>query len=578
MNRFNFLRQFVLFAILGLLAPCALSVELFAKNPAVKTSLTPLEIFRLTASQWSGDIFLLPKKGNFMLDASELNPKNWQSSTINGRLIPPHPITMHGVAWDYDLRIPIVFYDPTGNWFKKGQYNELAVQQDIAPTLASILDVPAPAKNGGRVLKEAMIGGLTAANKKEKPKAIIIFVQDQMGRQYLAAQPGKAKFYESLISNGANYRNGSVAHVDVETSVGHAAIGTGAWPGEHGVSGNNLFHTGIWRQVAAMGIQTGPSDASKKVSPSMFFTPTISDVWSVSRSGKPVILSVAPAPRAAIGMGGHGALFNGGVPTYITWLDSGRDDGAWTTEDPNYQMPEAFKNKPILPWIKPIVDSHNQWRGHEMVGVDGKINEKVVTASPALVRQQGELTRNAISELKIGQDDETDFVWINTKATDYCGHLFGFESDECGDVLAAADDEAHKIVDQVDKQTNGNFLVVLTADHGAAPLPEIAGTYRLDRSKLKADLNAKFDHRDNNLEAIQLVTSSQIYLNLGELTANGYAVNDVIKFLKQYKGKMSAPYNALADEWIKKGKAREAPFFEVVVDKKSLQSLAHITH
>lgn len=199
-----------------------------------------------------------------MLDSSEFKLKNWQSSTINGRLLPPHPITTHGVAWDYDLRIPIVFYDPTGSWFRKGQYNELAVQQDIAPTLSSILDIPTPAKNGGRVLKESMVRPLTAGNKKEKPMAIVIFVQDQMGLQYLAAQPGKAPFYESLMLNGANYRHGSVAHVDVETSVGHAAIGTGAWPGEHGVSGNNLFHTGIWRQIAAMGIQTEASDVSKK--------------------------------------------------------------------------------------------------------------------------------------------------------------------------------------------------------------------------------------------------------------------------------------------------------------------------
>ena len=559
----SYLTSRILLSFVGFLAVSGAPTAVLAKDTKVKTALTPREIFRKTASQLSGDIFLLPKYGNYMLSTGDFNPKAWQSSTVHGKVIPPHPKSMHGIAQDYDLRIPIVFYDPQGQWFKPGQYDQLAVQQDIAPTLASILDVPAPAKKTGRVLAESMVH----EKSPRKPTAIVIFVQDQGGRQYYAAQPGRAQFYESMMAKGVNYRNGSVAHVDVETSVGHAAVGTGAWPGEHGVTGNNFWHAGIWRQLAALGIQTDPTEGSKKANPSFFFTPALSDVWSVSRKNKPVIRSVAPAPRASISMGGHGALFNGGVKTYVTWLDDNSDDGFWTTEEPNYQLPEAFKNKPLLPYVKDLVGAGGSWHGHQLIAADGKLNASLAEATPALVRQQSALTRAAITDLKIGSDDETDLVWINTKSTDYCGHAFGFESEECGDVLAAADDEAKKTIDLVSQQTGGNYLVVLTADHGAGPMPELYGGYRLDSTKLRAEMNARFDKKTNNIDLVQLITSSQVYVNHGEMAVYGVQMKDLVRFLKDYKAKMESPYNVLADQWIKKGKQREAVFFEDVVDK-----------
>jgi len=540
-----------------------------------KSALTPREIFRKTASQWSGDIFLLPKYGNSTLETWEFDPKHWQSSTIGGRLLPPHPMTMHGIAWDYDLEIPIVFYDPSNKIFKAGQFKNLAVQQDIVPTLAAVLGIPAPAKKGGRVLAEALMDGVGVGSEgaKLKPKAIVIFIQDQVGRYYFAAHRGRAQFYESLQSRGTNFVNGSVAHVDVETSVGHASIGTGSWPAEHGVAGNRFFHGGFWRQLSSFTIELASGGAPIRKNPSLFFTPTLSDVWSVARGGKPIILSVAPVARAAISVGGHGGLFAGGAKSYVTWTDENARDGLWMTEEENYKIPESFKNKPAMKWVKEFLGSSSTWRGHELISQDGKLDGRNLLGSPALVRQQGDLTRASIEELKIGLDDETDIIWFNTKSTDYCGHFYGYESEECGDVLAAADEEARKITDLINKKTGGNYLVALTADHGAARLPEVSGAYRVDRSALKAELNTRFDKRPNNIDVVQVITVSQIYLNHSELQANGFKIKDVVAYLKKYKAKMEFPYNALADEWLNKGKAKEAVFFEDVIDKDSLLSV-----
>jgi hypothetical protein len=57
---------------------------------------------------------------------------------------------------------------------------------------------------------------------------------------------------------------------------------------------------------------------------------------------------------------------------------------------------------------------------------------------------------------------------------------------------------------------------------------------------------------------------------MGTGSTNGHGIDDVVKYLKKYKARMEWPYNVLADEWIKKGKAREALFFEDVVSKSEL--------
>lgn len=547
------------------------------KRPASTTHLPVHDIWRKSAGPLSGDVFLLPKRGNFFLDEQDFDKEILVSSSVHGKIIPPHAMTMHGFAWDYDLKIPIVFYDPTQRWFKPGVYKTLAVQQDIAPTLAQLLDVPPPARSGGRILIEALTRETQKKVAKTKPRAILVFVQDQGGRMYYDAHPGKAPFYEFLMNKGSNFINGSVAHVDVETSVGHAAIGSGAWPPEMGIASNNFFHTGLWRQIKAM---TMPVSSQKKDDiaghSGFFFAPTLADIWMSATDGTAKVFSQSYAVRASMGMGGHGAMFDHGKKTHVVWMEeSDPHRETYQTDEKNFILPASHQGNSVRAYVERfLTTSDNQkssWLGHKLLDSDGKPT-KFVKASPPASVWESDLAVAAIKELKIGHDDVTDFVFINMKATDACGHLFGYESDECGEVLSSADNGARKIFDAVNNATSGNFLVVLTADHGAAPLPEISGATRFSRHRMAKDINRKFDHKDNHIDVVMTLTSSQLYLNRGELTNNGYKITDVVKYLKAYKVPLQAPYNVLADEWIKNGKAKEQLFFEEVLPKEDLMN------
>jgi hypothetical protein len=61
--------------------------------------------------------------------------------------------TTHGTPYNYDTHVPIIFM---GAGIKPGRYNQRAAPNDIAPTLATMLDVEIPSGSSGRVLDEML--------------------------------------------------------------------------------------------------------------------------------------------------------------------------------------------------------------------------------------------------------------------------------------------------------------------------------------------------------------------------------------------------------------------------------------
>lgn len=59
--------------------------------------------------------------------------------------------TTHGTTFSYDAHVPVIFMGPG---VKPGRYNQPIAVNDIAPTLAAMLDVETPSGSVGRVLAE----------------------------------------------------------------------------------------------------------------------------------------------------------------------------------------------------------------------------------------------------------------------------------------------------------------------------------------------------------------------------------------------------------------------------------------
>jgi hypothetical protein len=61
--------------------------------------------------------------------------------------------TSHGTPWNYDAHVPIILM---GTGVKAGRYHSRAAVNDIAPTIATMLNVEVPSGSAGRVLEEAL--------------------------------------------------------------------------------------------------------------------------------------------------------------------------------------------------------------------------------------------------------------------------------------------------------------------------------------------------------------------------------------------------------------------------------------
>lgn len=62
--------------------------------------------------------------------------------------------TTHGTAFNYDNHVPVIFMGPG---IRTGIYDDPILVNDVAPTLANILEIEMPNGSVGRVLKEILL-------------------------------------------------------------------------------------------------------------------------------------------------------------------------------------------------------------------------------------------------------------------------------------------------------------------------------------------------------------------------------------------------------------------------------------
>jgi predicted AlkP superfamily pyrophosphatase or phosphodiesterase len=87
-----------------------------------------------------------------------MNGFNVRRSPDLGILLEPYwlltnSVSTHGSTYNYDAHVPVIFM---GAGVKAGRYNGSVIVNDIAPTLATMLDVEIPSGSAGRVLTEML--------------------------------------------------------------------------------------------------------------------------------------------------------------------------------------------------------------------------------------------------------------------------------------------------------------------------------------------------------------------------------------------------------------------------------------
>jgi hypothetical protein len=407
---------------------------------------------------------------------------------------------MHGSPWPYDRDIPLFF---VGAAVRPGTYSAPAIQQDLAVTIASLLQAAMPPTVTGRVLPILRPGA-------KPPRAVLIVVLDGMRVDYFSRHGQAMPTLSGLRSRSAWFTAARVNALPTNTAVGHSNIATGTDPRVHGITGNNLYES---RRKARHDMLAG-------YNPSDLVVPTLADIWQLQTGGRAIVIGQGSSLPASTVLAGHGGCqLNGSKVTH-----SGYDDkaGRWRTNADCFVQPEtvaAMDASAIFP-------ADGLWMGQKV-------------ATPSAIRRSGLFSGfeadafiQLLASQPVGQDAVTDLLLLNYKVADYVGHKHGPESRELAAALVDLDRHLARILQAVEERTGGDYLLAATADHGMPSEPRGGGTRRHFAPRIVDALHTRFDPEARTLITYYEPENAQIFVDRERLATLGLKLDDLKAFLQ----------------------------------------------
>jgi arylsulfatase A-like enzyme len=98
-----------------------------------------------------------------------------------------------------------------------------------------------------------------------------------------------------------------------------------------------------------------------------------------------------------------------------------------------------------------------------------------------------EFTERAIAGENLGHHTGVDLLTVSFSSNDYVGHALGPDHPAVRDISIRTDRLLGKLLDYANQRVGAeNILVVLTADHGVAPVPEVNQTRHMPGGRIPA--------------------------------------------------------------------------------------------
>jgi predicted AlkP superfamily pyrophosphatase or phosphodiesterase len=414
----------------------------------------------------------------------------------------------------------------------------------LAATLLSALSIsPASAQTPAPTAKPKPKLALESSVPR-RPKLVVLLVVDQMRGDYVdkfrSQWTGGLK---RLVDEGAWYRAAAYPYAATETCVGHSTISTGSFPSTHGMIANQWWDRSSQKLVTCTNdpsVQnTGYAGAPAKGGDSAvrMLMPSFAEELKFQTGGATRVVTFSLKARAAITMAGHKGdaatwFDNGGlitstaygtmpfIETYAkahpvkedfgkTWklalpeseyLYDEKATGANPPAGWNLTFPHALRGKGDSANAEPDTEFYEQW-----------------ATSPYADDYLTQLAETAVDSLGLGKSGATDFLGVSYSSIDYVGHSFGPRSREIQDILITLDRNLADLFAHLDRKVGrGNYVVALSADHGAVPVPEDMAKTGVDAGLLHVpDLREKIEKALEPFNfpkpAIARVTSGDLY-------------------------------------------------------------------
>lgn len=375
------------------------------------------------------------------------------------------------------------------------------------------------------------------------PSLVVVISIDQFRADYLERfrahfGPGGLRL---LMEKGAYFTDCHFRHSVTMTGPGHAVMLTGVHADLHGIIANDWIDRGTFKAVSCVGDENarpvglppsatpslpGPDNPALARSPKNLLVTTVGDELKLARNGKPKVIGIAGKHRSAILMSGKMAdaayfmergrmitstYYMEELPEWVRqWNATGKADtyfgriwdrilpaAAYEIQGPDDAPGEDDKAAGLprtLP--KTIV-------GRE--GASGAAFYNALQNTPFYNEVVADFAQAAVEHENLGgRPGITDLLCLSFSANDHAGHLYGPDSHEVMDMTVRTDRMLEQFFQFLDRRLGlQKCLIVLTADHGVAPMPERIHALgpqvpagRIDGAKLlaacEAALNEKF--------------------------------------------------------------------------------------
>ncbi|QJB36428.1 alkaline phosphatase family protein [Chitinophaga oryzae] len=432
-----------------------------------------------------------------------------------------------------------------------------------------------------------LAGNSLFAQQLKRPKLVVGIMVDQMRWDYLYRyynRYGNTGF-KRLLREGFSCEQTMINYVPSVTASGHAAVYTGAGPAVNGIVGNDWYDRRAGKSVycvydSAVSTIGGAATAAGGMSPRHLMSTTIGDELRIGTGFQSRVVGIALKDRAAILPAGHGAnaafwyddatgnfitstWYMNSLPVWATAFNKAQRAAKYiqqpwktlyplasytasTADDKHYEVPLPGEDKPVF--------IHQFSKGQDY---------GLLKYSPLGNTLTLDFAKAAILGYALGST-ATDMLCLSFSTPDIAGHSFGPDAIEMEDMYLRLDKELGEFLTWLDQRYGNDYLVFLTADHGAINSPGFFQDHHLPGSAEKIGRAAALNEAVSRLlgvpKAILSDAGLQLYLDTAAISKAGVplvtvqqlikaqlkalpGISDVMIAEEMHNGYLPAPFN-----------------------------------
>ena len=429
-----------------------------------------------------------------------------------------------------------------------------------------------------------------------EPKLVVVVVFDQMRGDYIERWLplyGEGGF-RRLVTDGVWFRNCHYPYATTTTGPGHASILSGCSADRHGIVSNDWYDRTAGEKVYCAATpryefvpSRPPSDdkpgATKRPpqagNPDRMLSPTVADSLKDATGGTAKIYGLSLKDRSAVLPLGHSRgeayWFGSGFLTSTYYRDT---LPGWVRAYNTSGKADRFAGKEWTRLLSPAV--YDEYVGPDEVNGEAPDAEKKVAfphrigLTPkadakyyaALASSPGgndillDLAKTCVVAENLGRGTKPDLLVVSFSSNDLVGHQYGPDSHEVLDITLRSDLLMANFLRFLDSRVGvGKYTLILTADHGICPLPEVEAKKGIDARRIPGApmvAGAEKHLRDvfggdvdpftgkSKAQYLEAVAQPSFYLNRRLLASRGIspdaAADELAKWLSTQDGVMRA--------------------------------------